>query len=555
MVKNHLDRIETTEGPQFRVSAEIHCPRCGDGIKGAGDEPLAPHEYGKSKRKCPSCGESLWVADNSSHRRIAISDYIAKHMKGFFDLLIADEVHELKGGTSAQGLSFGVLCSSVKKVLCLTGTLVGGYADDLFYILFRLFPQKLIQAGFNYSDVTKWNATYGCLESVTKEKDAADHATSRGKQKVTTQRRKPGISPMVFGKFLLENCVFLELSDISDNLPDIHEEVISTAMKPVHADAYKECEDELRKVIDKQLAMGNKGLLGILLHSLMSYADNLFEDEPIYSPDGDLLYEPEIVDETVLTSKEESFIEIAKEEIKQGRNVLCYVTYTNKRPMHKRLISHLKKCGIQSEFMPSTIKPESREGWVHKSIKKGNKCLFVHPECVKTGLDLLMFPTIVFFQTGYNTFTLRQASRRSWRIGQEREVKVLYLASKNTIQEQALSLMGKKLEASMALEGKFSEQGLQSMTSGEDMSTALAKALVKGLDDSSGIEQAWANINTKNKGTGVKSSDGALYDCEQLMKVGWNKDQIDAYFKAFPNEEQRRQSIELLVQAYQARVA
>ncbi|MEL7893404.1 DEAD/DEAH box helicase, partial [Pseudomonas aeruginosa] len=38
---------------------------------------------------------------------------------------------------------------------------------------------------------------------------------------------------------------------------------------------------------------------------------------------------------------------------------------------------------------------------------------------VKTGLDLLDFPTIAFMQTGYKVYTLQQAARRSWRIGQK----------------------------------------------------------------------------------------------------------------------------------------
>ena len=42
--------------------------------------------------------------------------------------------------------------------------------------------------------------------------------------------------------------------------------------------------------------------------------------------------------------------------------------------------------------------------------------------------------------------------------------------------------MGYKMEASLAIEGKFSEEGLLAMTQGEDMTTAMAKALVDGLD-------------------------------------------------------------------------
>ena len=66
------------------------------------------------------------------------------------------------------------------------------------------------------------------------------------------------------------------------------------------------------------------------------------------------------------------------------------------------------------------------------------------------------FPTLIFFQTGYSVFTLRQASRRSWRIGQEQPVKVYYLNYGNTMQELALSLLAAKMETALAVEGETS---------------------------------------------------------------------------------------------------
>jgi len=46
---------------------------------------------------------------------------------GYFSLLLADEAHELKDGSSAQGQALGVLANKVRKVVLLTGTLMGGY--------------------------------------------------------------------------------------------------------------------------------------------------------------------------------------------------------------------------------------------------------------------------------------------------------------------------------------------------------------------------------------------------------------------------------------------
>ena len=43
--------------------------------------------------------------------------------------------------------------------------------------------------------------------------------------------------------------------------------------------------------------------------------------------------------------------------------------------------------------------------------------LVCHPRLMQKGFDLLDFPTIVWFETGHSVYTMRQASRRSWRIG------------------------------------------------------------------------------------------------------------------------------------------
>jgi len=148
--------------------------------------------------------------------------------------------------------------------------------------------------------------------------------------------------------------------------------------------------------------------------------------------------------------------------------------------------------------MKSTVAPEKREEWVKTQVKTGIDVIIANPKLVQTGLDLYDFPTLVFFQTGYSVFTLRQASRRSWRIGQRKPVKIYYLFYTGTMQERAMELMGKKMEASLAIEGKFSEEGLLAMTSGEDMTTALAKTLTEGLEDE-GAEYVWKKLNEKNR--------------------------------------------------------
>jgi len=60
------------------------------------------------------------------------SEFIKRYLpQGYFDLMLVDEGHEYKNDGSAQGQAMGVLANKVRKVLLLTGTLMGGYADDL----------------------------------------------------------------------------------------------------------------------------------------------------------------------------------------------------------------------------------------------------------------------------------------------------------------------------------------------------------------------------------------------------------------------------------------
>jgi len=130
-----------------------------------------------------------------------------------------------------------------------------------------------------------------------------------------------------------------------------------------------------------------------------------------------------------------------------------------------------------------------REEWIAGHAPKLD-VVISHPRLVETGLDLFdkngrhNFPSICFYETGYNLFTLRQASRRSWRIGQREPCRIVYFYYEGTMQDRAMALMGKKLTAAQALEGRFSSEGLVALA-GEDANVeiALARSLVERMDE------------------------------------------------------------------------
>ena len=129
--------------------------------------------------------------------------------------------------------------------------------------------------------------------------------------------------------------------------------------------------------------------------------------------------------------------------------------------------------------MRSTVDTGKREDWIAEQVDRGVDVLITNPELVKTGLDLLDFPTIVFMQTGYNVYTLQQAARRSWRIGQTEPVRVIFLGYSNSSQISCLELMAKKIAVSQSTSGDIPESGLDSLNSdGDSVEMALARQLI-----------------------------------------------------------------------------
>jgi hypothetical protein len=69
--------------------------------------------------------------------------------------------------------------------------------------------------------------------------------------------------------------------------------------------------------------------------------------------------------------------------------------------------------------------------------------------------------------------------------------------------------MGKKLLVSLAMEGKFSSEGLQAINEEDDIMMAMARELVteKGIGEKA--DQVWASLQRKQeKVFGIRSSDG-----------------------------------------------
>ena len=419
------------------------------------------------------------------------TEFVKRHLpKGFFGCLLVDEGHEYKNEGSAQGQAMGVLAACCSKTVLLTGTLMGGYADDLFHLLYRLNPRMMIEDGFTYNErgsigpaATAFMESHGVLIETRKEIDEGSHRTAKGNKDKVSVSKGPGFGPQGIMRYVVPYTAFLKLKDIGGNvLPPYHEEFIPVAMDPLQDQVYHaRLAIPLKRILSDSLRAGDHSLLGVVLNVLLAWPDCAFREENVYHPHRRVMLASAapVFGEDELMPKERKLLEICREERALGRRVLVYTTYTGGRDTTARLKAILDQAGFKVAVLRSTVEAAKREDWLADQVERGVEIIITNPELVKTGLDMLEFPTIVFMQTGYNVYTLLQAARRSWRIGQKHYVRVLFLGYQGTAQEQCLTLMSKKIVVSQSTSGDMPETGLDVLNQdGDSIEVALAKQLV-----------------------------------------------------------------------------
>lgn len=522
-----IEKEVTLDGQPMLVKHKIAiacCPRCGTEI----EEGFSENTQFSIRYKCgtkfkdkegnviATCEEVFRQVDKTAspnlQTRISVAEYIKRQWpKGSIDLLIADEVHEYKGGATGQGNAFAQMASVAKKIVGLTGTLLNGYASSLFYILWRLNPSLMKNTlNLDYEQVKQFVQIYGAHEETVEVMETTSEGVITKMGKVISVKEKPKISPYLLS-LLLDFTIFLRLDEIKMDdlaLPDYDETIDLVDVDEEWSKRYNSYIAEIAGRIRQ-----DKRFLGNLANDAIAVPDMPYT---VHTAQHELSYTPRVVRsadeipaliETVKnvsrininaeeikvlprTAKELRLIELVKEELSQGRKCLIYNHFSNKG-VGDQLMSILTEAlgGYSVKQLKANVDAKKRQAWI-----KANPCdvLVCNPELVKTGLDLLEFPTIIFYESTYNVFTLKQASRRSWRIGQTQAVKVIFMAYRNSPQHKALELIGAKIAAANSLEGRLSgDDDLSSMGEDDDnIQLALAKAILNGESASNDIQMS-----------------------------------------------------------------
>ena len=494
-----LVRDEETLEP-FRVPC---CPDCFAPIVDKDGLPLTLKDLARRKRACDECGTALWQADHSGPKRYPLADYVKHHLRGFFDLLVSDEVHEYKGRGSAQGIAAGILADACGKSLSLSGTLMGGYSSTLFHLLYRFSPEirgefgrvggepldRALRLRRAHHRARRRRVARGRAHEPPPQVPQGHPGASGARPRGALPPHRRQHLPAPLGRGLRAAALRGAGAALVDGrrrrtrrrlLPA---ERLRLRLRDAAGGPHRGAREGL-----------SKRLLATYLQTLLAYPDGCTRGETVFDPETEeVLIQVPPLSEEKLYPKEQALVDLVAAERLQGRRVLVYATHTGTRDITGRMDEFLSRHGFTVAVMKAdAVPPERREAWVAQRVEEGVDVLVCHPRLVQTGLDLVQFPTICWYETDYSVYTMRQASRRSWRIGQTQPVQVVFMAYRNTLQADALQLVAKKLQSSLAVEGELPEDGLAAYgDDGDDLMLALARKIVAGEEDAGSVESVF----------------------------------------------------------------
>jgi ribosomal protein S27AE len=446
------------------------CPRCGAVV--ADEEGVPILDLGRKRLTCGSCGEPLYQYtrfNGAGAARWPVARYIRQHAKGFFKLLIADEVHHYKGKATDQASAFQDLVGACRSTLTLTGTIFGGKSTSLFWLTYRLDGQ--VRRDFAFHAEGRWAARYGRLEKITrKDSSDADAAFSGRRRYYERAKEIPGISPRIVER-VLPGMIFARLTDLGYALPPVSEQIIRLAMTQPQAAQYVWLDTTLTNLYREAKANGDVGLLSVWLQNVLARPNSCFREERVVrgiNQGGNrrILVPVEAIQQGVCRpivlspvigaeawlSKESWLASFCQAEIAARRKTLVYLRQTGTRDIQPRLAQALQAVGLRALILPDGVAARQREAWIADHAADLD-VLLVNPRKVETGLDLVAFATVVFYEIEYSLASFWQAMRRVWRLGQTQPVKIAYAVYQHTMEEAGLALLGQKLRAAQLLYG------------------------------------------------------------------------------------------------------
>jgi hypothetical protein len=484
--------------PRVVTRKWLCCPTCGEMVTSnkEGKRPASMAWLKAQPRKCNACGGALWQLTRRwsgpkdgekfprRNPRYPLATFLRQRYRDRLGVVMIDELHEMKGGGTDQGRAIQELVLSARKAIGLTGTLFGGVASSVFWLEWAFNPRMVehypIHSGRGPA-LARWTRTMGVLERVVeyKQDDGRSGAYTTTRRVEHRPREAPGISPRLVAE-VLDHCIWVGLKDLNFALPAYVEVPVEVGLPGDAQAVYDRARDEMIAYHMARLEEGDATFLSTYFQAVLRYPSSCFRPKPVFHKlKGETDEEGNPVRRLVTTMKgfgggrlypkEEALLELLRDELEQGRRCAVFVAQTGTLDIQGRLAELIEEHvpGARPVVLrQSTTATDRRDAYLEKQVKAGCNMLITNPRLVQTGLDLLDFASLIFYEVDNSLYVTSQASRRHWRIGQTAECRVYYLYYADTMEARAVSLISRKQAAAALLGGDADGGGLAQLSGG-----------------------------------------------------------------------------------------
>ena len=406
---------------------------------------------------------------------VVAGTYYKNKLGRSIDFLIVDECHYYNGAGSNQTRNYLEFTRASKYVLPMSGSLTDGKSSNVFVSFFNFDTEYMKSQGYRYNSQAMFTKDYGRETVVTKYYPRGNQVIASTKQGSESEvhSKSPtevaGLSPKVFANYLYHRGVSRTIEDMDIPLPERkyfkHE-----------IDTPQEILDESNTILSELKSYARKERVNTssaAVHALLSYPDNPDAIPIVYKADkktglGPIMHTTKNNITNEYLPKEKKLIETLNREINvENRRVLLFANYNDKKSVMARILYVLEKEGFNCASMPKGIPADTKAKWIKECYETGIDIILTNPVRVATGLDIIEYPTVYFYEVGFDSKVIRQAEARPYRPSQKQEVRIYYSYYKGTLQEEVVKLVAKKKNAAQAYEGIANKDILATMGGAE----------------------------------------------------------------------------------------
>ena len=325
---------------------------------------------------------------------------IYKEQKYEFQYIIADEAQYIKNNNTQNAKAIKEL--NAKTRYALTGTPIENSLSELWSIFDFVMP--------------------GYLFTYRKFKELYEMPIVRDEDKITMKKLKMLIEPFILRRIKTE--VLTELPD--KTITVLNNEMEEEQQKIYLSYLQNAKQEAMSEINSRGFEKSQMKILALLMRlRQICCHPNLF-----------------LTDYKGESSKLMQCIEVIKDAVASGHKILLFSSYTAMFPIIEK---ELEKEKIQFCKLTGQTKVGDRIKLVDEFNESENlKVFLISLKAGGTGLNLIGADMVIHYDPWWNLSAEKQATDRTYRIGQKKNVQVYKLITKNSIEEKIYELQERK---------------------------------------------------------------------------------------------------------------